>query len=281
LKYLRAIDYQLFAIFDVMGDLSNIGRIFYGIAIAEMGIQNIYSRAFSYFFLPPDHTAIPGIAILSIIFGVLFVVEGISVVFGIRTRPITLLFGVILLLVFCFYHLPFELFVSPTNKHFGDWENAAKELALAGGAIAIAGCFPAKNEGTFTRFFAKLIPSGAIIFALTIISFSVDHFLYAKEAADYVPSWAPCHVFWMYFCGAALLASGIAIVLKIQTRLAAILLGAMIITWFVSLHVPRMIKSAPADMGDEITSACLALAYGGIAWVIAGTAKKVDKIVRP
>jgi len=37
-----------------------------------------------------------------------------------------------------------------------------------------------------------------------------------KEAADYVPSWIPNHLFWIYFAGIALIGSGIAIILKIK-----------------------------------------------------------------
>jgi len=77
----------------------------------------------------------------------------------------------------------------------------------------------------------------------------------------------------MYFCGAALLGSGIAIILKIKVRLFAALLGTMIFIWFISLHIPRVIASPASDMAGEIASACLALAYGGIAFVIAGEAK--------
>ena len=63
-----------------------------------------------------------------------------------------------------------------------------------------------------------------------------------------------------------------AIILNIKRGLAAALLGAMILVWFLSLHVPRVVLSVAADRGDEITSAIIALAYGGIAWVIAGKA---------
>jgi hypothetical protein len=49
----------------------------------------------------------------------------------------------------------------------------------------------------------------------------------------------------------------------------------MIMIWFVSLHIPKIITAMPAGRPDEITSAFLALAYSGIAFVIAGTAKKV------
>jgi len=156
----------------------------------------------------------------------------------------------------------------------GDWENAEKELALSGGAFVIAGCFAGKNEKTLIRFVAKLVPLGTIFFALTIISFGIDHFLYAKEAADYVPSWIPNHMFWIYFAGVSLLGSGIAIILKIRVRLFAALLGTMIFIWFIILHTPYVIASRFADTGGEVTSAFLALAYSGVAFVIAGTARK-------
>jgi hypothetical protein len=121
---------------------------------------------------------------------------------------------------------------------------------------------------------SKLIPFGAIIFSITIISFSIDHFLYAKDAADYVPSWIPYHLFWIYFGGIALLGSGIAVILKIKVKLIATLLGTMIFIWFTILHIPRVIVSPIAYIGSEVTSALIALAYSGIAFVIAGVAKK-------
>jgi hypothetical protein len=62
--------------------------------------------------------------------------------------------------------------------------------------------------------------------------------------------------------------------LKIKAGLAATLLGIMIFIWFIILHVPRVIASPVAYLGSEITSAFIALAYSGIAFVIAGAPKK-------
>ncbi len=257
-----------------MINLSAIGRIFYGITIAGIGILTIYYHDFPYMLIPPKHQWIPGLPILAYISGALLILAGVCIVFEKKVRLISVVLGTVLLLIFCFYFIPYELMISPNYMHFGDWENAAKELALSGGAFVIAGCYPEKNENAFTRFLTKLIPLGTILFSITIISFSVDHFLYAKQAADYVPSWVPSHVFWIYFCGAALLASGLAIILKTKPVLAATLLGTMILTWFLILHVPRIIVSPVAYMGSEITSALIALAYSGIAFVIAGASKK-------
>lgn len=230
-----------------MENLSNIGRIFYGIAIAAMGLLTIYYRDFPYMLIPPHHVLMNGLAYVS---GILLFGAGGCIVFEKKLMPISLLLGVVLLLIFFFYYIPYEW-------HSGEWENAAKELALAGGAIVAAG-------------HRKWIRSGTVLFAITIISFGTDHFLYAKEAAGYIPSWIPGHLFWMYLTGSALLGSGMAIILKIKPRLAAALLGTMIFIWVVILHIPKAIGAPLAHNEGEVTSAFLALGYCGIAFMLAG-----------
>ena len=251
-------------------NLSVIGRVFFGLAIAGMGLLTIYYRDFPYMLIPPKHSWIPGLATVAFIFGALLVLAGVCIVFEKKIRPASLLLGAVLLLIFCFYFVPFQLMVSSNNKEFGDWENAAKELTLCGGAFVIAGRFSKTTEQGLYRFLSKLIPFGVVLFSITIISYGVDHFLYAKDVVDYVPSWIPFHLFWIYFAGIALLCSGVAIMLKIKTQLAATLLGTMILIWFIILHIPRVIVSPVAYLGSEIASAFLALAYSGIAFVIAG-----------
>jgi uncharacterized membrane protein len=257
-----------------MGKLSAVGRIFYGIAIAGLGFLTIYYQDFPYMLIPPKHLWIPGFVKLAYISGALFILAGVGIVFEIRTRLISLLLGTVLLLIFCFYFIPYQFMVSPNYMHLVDWENAEKELALAGGAFVMAGCFSEKNGNSLNRFSRKLIPFGSFLFSITMISFGILHFLYAKDVSDYVPSWVSNRLFWAYLAGTGLISSGLAIILKIKTGLAASLLGAMIFIWFSILHVPRVIVSPVAYMGSEVTSALIALAYSGIAFVIAGAAKK-------
>ena len=253
-----------------MEKLSLTGRIFYSIAMAGLGVQAIYDKDFPYMLVPPNHSSIPGFTIFAFILGLLFILAGACIVFEKIPRQISLVLGGVLLLIFCFYYIPYELMATSNYMHFGEWENAIKELALAAGAFVVAGCFAAKNENALARFLGKLIPLGTIAYALTIMSFGIDHFLYAKEAEGYIPAWIPAHLFWMYFCGAALLGAGIAIILKIKTGVFASLLGTMIFIWFIILHLPKVIAAPAADRSGEIASAFLALAYCGVAFVIAG-----------
>jgi uncharacterized membrane protein len=259
-----------------MKNLSNIGRIFYGVAMTVMGLLTIYYKDFPYMLIPPNHSWIHGLVILAYISGTMLILAGVCIVFEKKTRSVSLLLGTVLLLIFCLYYVPYEFMATTNYMHLGEWDSTEKELALSAGAFIIAGCFPGKNENPLIMFLGKLIPLGTILFSITIISFGIDHFLYAKDVADYIPSWVPNHMFWAYFAGTALIASGFGIMLKIKYRLSATLLGTMIFIWFIILHIPRVIVSPLADIGDEVTSAFLALAYSGIAFVIAGATKAID-----
>jgi len=257
-----------------MGNLSIVGRIFFGIAIAGIGFLTIYYSDFPYMLIPPKHSWIPGLEMLAYISGAMLILAGACIVFERKIKPVSLLLGSVLLLIFCFYFIPYEFIASSNYMHLLDWENAEKELALAGGAFVMAGCFSEKNETSLSRFLGKLIPFGPILFSIPIISFGILHFQYAKHVSDYVPSWVPNRLFWTYLAGTGLFGSGLAIILKIKPGLAAALLGTMIFIWFIILHIPRVIVSPVAYMGSEVTSAFIALAYSGIAFVIAGATKK-------
>jgi hypothetical protein len=56
--------------------------------------------------------------------------------------------------------------------------------------------------------------------------------------------------------------------------LIIVLLGILIFIWFIILHIPDVIASSPVDLGDQVTSAFLAFAYSGIAFVNAGAVRK-------
>jgi uncharacterized membrane protein YphA (DoxX/SURF4 family) len=257
-----------------VGNVFVIGRIFYGLAVAETGVHTIYYHDFPYWLIPPKHSWIPGLSLIAYVAGAMMIVAGVCIVLEKKTSQAALLLGGSLLLVFCFYHVPYEFVAGSNYFSLVEWENAEKELAFACGGFVIAGCYSEHDPRPSFRLLRKLIPLGPILFALMMACFGTIHCLYAKEASGYVPIWVPYPVFWMYLTGVALIGSGISIISKIKTDLVAFLLGAMILTWFVILHIPRIIVSPVPYLGSEVTSAMIALAYSGIAFVIAGEAKR-------
>ena len=257
-----------------MNNLIRVGRIFYGIAIGGMGFQTFFDHDFPYMLIPPGHDWIPGLTAVCYIFGAMLMIAGVCIVLGKKTGEASLLLGTVFLLIFCFYFVPYQLVHISGYTHFGDWENSIKELTLSGGAYVIAGCFQEKNESTFEYALERLIPLGRIFFSLAMISYGISHLLYGRQVVDYVPSWIPNRLFWAYFPGIPLIGSGIAILFKVRVPLIAALLGSMILVWVLILHIPYVINATAAGFVGELTSAFLALAYSGTAFVIAGAANK-------
>jgi len=256
-----------------MRKLPDIGRICYGISIGVLGLQAIYYHDYPYMLIPPKHSWITGLAPIAYTSGIMLILAGACIALKKLTGTIALFLGTVLLLVFCFYFIPYQLLATSDYLQLGTWDNAEKELALSGGAFIIAGCFSKNDKSSSKKLWRNLILFGCIIFCITIISFGIDHFLYAKDVSEYISSWIPNKMFWTYVAGTALLGSGVAILLKIKPRLFATLLGSMVFIWFIILHIPKAIAAPFADLGSEVTSAFLALAYSGTAFVIAGITK--------
>lgn len=252
-----------------MSTLTNVGRIFYSSAIAALGLVTIYYADFPYMMIPPRHSSVPGLAIISYFFGVILFLTGMCIALKKQVKLASLLLGSLLLLIFVFYFIPYQFLATATYTQLAAWENAEKELALCCGAFVIASGLTEKKADSW-MLLRKSARLGAIFFSITMISFGILHFQLAKEVAEYVPSWVPFRLFWAYFAGAALIGSGLAIILNIKVELFAALLGLMIFAWVLMLHIPRVIVSPVAYLEGEITSTLIAFAYSGTAFVIAG-----------
>ena len=256
-----------------MERLIKAGRLFYGIAMAAIGIHQLFYSRFCLMLFPPWPAQIPGTAIFAWIGSLVLIGASVAIILEKNTRTVSLFLGSALLVLFCFSYVPYEIFIDPYSKHLGTWVNPLKELAFSGGAFAVAGSYPQglKKTQSFVRSLEIFIPFDRIFFSITMISFGIGHFLYAQYVQKLVPDWISGHYFWTYFAGAALIASGVAIILKIWLKPAAILLGIMVFLWFISLHIPRAIAMPLLDNGNEVTSAFSALAFSGTAFVIAGS----------
>jgi len=251
------------------------GRIFYSICVITIGINQLIFASFRgvIFPLSPEWQTNP--EIWPYLTGVALICASVAIIFSGKGKEVALGLGSILLALVVFWHLPYLLFIQPHKIiHLGLWADASKALALAGGAFVVAGSFSneiknAGNESRFITLLEKLIPFGRIFFSITMIEFGIDHFLYTDNISMLVPGWIPWHIFWTYFAGAALIGSGTAIIFKIKLKSVALLQGIMIFLWFIFLHVPRAVADPFVANGNEVVSSADALAFSGIAFIIA------------
>src|SRR5438552_15579687 len=108
--------------------------------------------------------------------------------------------------------------------------------------------------------------------------FGGDRFMVPQIVASMVPSWIPGHLVWAYFVGAALIAAALGIVVDRYATLAATLLGLMIFSFVLLLHVPKL----AANPADRITFAVLlrdlSFSAGAFSFAIAHRGKRAADI---
>ena len=120
-----------------------MGRIFYGLAIAATGIQQLFFKEFFHILFPPLPFQIPGLIYFAYLVSYMADHCRNSDRFGNKSKFFAYTLACIFLFFFIFCYVPFELFVSPYSPiHLGVWVSPLKEFAYAGGAFAIANKMP-------------------------------------------------------------------------------------------------------------------------------------------
>lgn len=249
-----------------MENLIRASRAFYGVGIAGIGVQQFIYSGFRPMLLPFWPSSIPGQTTWAYVVGAGLVLAGIIIALSKRARMISIGLGVSFFLLFLVFHVYHQVFLNPHGFHLGLWTNALKELAFSGGAFIVAASYP---EDKFLASNKLLFTLGRIFFAIMLIAFGIDHFLYMDFVAPLVPAWIPGAMFWAYFAAVALIGAGVCFLLNIKLRLVGMLAGIMLFLWVIILHIPRAIADPYMEKGNEVTSAFQALAFSGISFLIA------------
>jgi len=180
------------------------------------------------------------------------IAAAVSIAANIQVRCAAIVLAVTILARALLFYVP-KLAANPHDP--GPWTSGFELLALCGAALVLAGAHTS-------------IKLGRVLFAVSLVVFGVQHFLYAHFIATLVPSWILGHLFWAYFVGIAFVAAALSIATQIKIDLAATWLGVMFLLWVVVLHLPRV--TAALHNGNEWTSLFVALAMSGGAFMLAG-----------
>lgn len=256
--------------------LIKTGQVFFALALLVYGAQQFYFGDFRKVFFSPYQQHLPFLPVLAWLFGLYLIVSGVLILTGKKGKTVAVVLGFVLLLLFVSTQITYQLISEPNAiYHLGLWVPQLKELALAGGAFVVAGSFEeAATKARAVKALYGFIPYGNLLFLFTMTSFGIGHCLYAQHLAkSTVPRWIADPLFWVYFTGIALIGAGVAIKLGVRIRVVALLLSLMIFLWFWLVHVPGAIAHPVIDRGNLVASAFDALAFSGIALLIALTMK--------
>lgn len=252
-----------------MHKLELIGRVFFGIALIGLGIEHFVFGEFVTGRAPKLAEPSQGSMIWAYVSGAVIIAAGMAILIGRKAREAAILVGVLIFVWALVRHIPVVAggaLLAPT------WTAAGKALTLFGGAFAVAATFP-KGENDDSSFLVKFvglgrefIALGQICLGIFLIITGIQHFIYTPFVASLIPEWFPGDaVLWTYFGGVALIAGGVGLFIPPTARLAALLSGLMVFSWFWIIHIPRTLTS----VSDGI-AVFEALAVAGIAFTIAG-----------
>jgi uncharacterized membrane protein len=118
----------------------------------------------------------------------------------------------------------------------------------------------------------SLLPIGRNFFAIALLGLGMEHFLFQAFVTGRAPEWPasiPGGTAWAFASGAAIIATGLAIIAGKKARVAAILAGVMILLWAVLRHIP--VTATDAFLAPSWTRAGKALTFFGGTLAIAGT----------
>jgi uncharacterized membrane protein len=110
------------------------------------------------------------------------------------------------------------------------------------------------------------------LFALSLPTIGLSHFIYLPQTLELVPAWLPFPIGWAYLTGAGNIAACLGILFGVWPRLAATLEAAMLSIITVLVWGPGLVTHA----GDRMqwTAFVISAAIAGAAWVVAGSYRR-------
>jgi uncharacterized membrane protein YphA (DoxX/SURF4 family) len=252
-----------------MGKLRHFGRLCFAISIALFGAQYLlYGRFEGGLPLVPPWT--PGAPVLAYVLGLALILLALSIASLWKARQSAISLGSFLLLSFFFLHC---LHLSSIVHNGTDRTRAFECLTLSAIGFSLAGILPNGRNSSASGIAANWpLTLGRSLFAISMVVFGAQHFMYAGFIATLIPAWIPVHLFWVYLTGTGMIVASFCIATGILASLASMSMGLMFLLWFLLLHSPR-VAASPRN-GDEWTSAFVALAVSGGSFLLASTFSK-------
>ena len=256
--------------------LSAIGRTFFALALIGLGVEHFIFQEFVIGRAPAWPDGVPGKMLWVDGTGVLVILAGLSIVMRRWGRPAMLGLGFLVFVWALLRHLPI---VAADALLAGSWTRAGKALTFVGGSLAVAGTLPLipgeiagdwRRYANATGLFVRL---GGICLGCFLIVSGLQHFKFTPFVVTLIPAWVPGnHTWWAQFAGVALIAGGLGLLVRRTAKLAGLMSGLMIFSWFWIVHLPRTFVS----VSDGI-ALFEALAFSGIALAVAGASEPKDR----
>ncbi len=154
------------------------------------------------------------------------------------------------------FHIPAT--VMNAIGSIGAWNAPAESGFVTAGALALLAAHSGARE--------RLALAARLLAGASALVFGFAHFNYIDFTASMVPGWIPFKTFWAWATGAGHLLTGLALLSGFRARLAAACEAAMMGSFVVLLHLPRVL--AAPDQHVEWIMLAMSSALAGAALLV-------------
>ena len=252
--------------------LVNAGKVMFALGLIGLAVLGFMTNDFIVGRPPAWPAGFGGKETLSHVLNVLLVAGCVAIIFQ-RQGAFAALLTAAIIFTFSFLirYIPTIVKAQPNEILWNI--NAYKTLALIGGSLIVAVYFLRTNSPRAGKIFLVI---STIFLSMFFIISGFAHFKFAGFIINgFMPSYIPFHPFWTYFCGIALIAGGIGIQINPLRKIASLLVGIMIASWFLLLHIPRFFANTN-DPSDQM-GLCESFAFAGIMFVLYGLLRQKKK----
>jgi uncharacterized membrane protein len=247
--------------------MKRLGHVLFAIGLAGLGILSLRFDDFALNWQPVP-TGVPFQAFLAYASGAILLAGGAGMFARRAASWSTLGLTIFVLTWLLFLQFP-RVAANPLNE--GAWLGFGENLVLAAGGWTLFACL-SRHEGRPLVKFAggeAGLRLGQLLFGVSLPLIGLSHFIYVDATAAMVPGWLPARVGLAYLTGAAHIAAGIGLILRIVPWLAATLEAIMLSLFVLLLHMPGV--AAAPESRLQWTMLFVASALTGASWAVAGS----------
>lgn len=263
--------------------IETVGQAVFAVTMIGLGILGLIKGEFLQAFQVPK--GLPGRELLAYVYACICLGCGIGLLWRRSAAAAARLLLALFLLLTLLFKARF-VFIQPTVE--GTYQSLGENAVLVAGAWVLYAWLATDWDRQHLGFATGDggVRIARALYALAMIAFGLSHFAYLNLTAPLVPVWLPWHVGWAYFTGCAYLVAGVAMLLGVGARLAAVLSTAQMGGFTLLVWVPMMLTrhATPFQQSEFVASWALTAAgwvvadsYRGMPWLASGKHSPVSR----
>jgi uncharacterized membrane protein len=244
--------------------IASVGHALFAALMICVGIQGLITGEFTTVWQPVPR-GVPGREVLAYVCALLSLASGIGLLWR-RTAALAASALLGSLVVWLLVWRIRALFIATLME--GSW-SLADTLVMTAATWVLFAWFATDWDRQHLGFATgeKGLRIARVLYGLGMIPFGYAHFANVKGTAALVPRWLPWHLAWAYFTGGTFVVAGVAMLIGVCARLAAVLSTLQMALFLLLVWVPILTAGSLSAFQRMEVATNLALIAAG--WLVA------------